>query len=288
MVTEDYRNTGEKTFMQHDFLRIFAIGLSLNQNNIRHRRVSRIIGLLNTADDHLLLTQGFRPNCDDIEALFILESSKNEIDHKICSAFTKWMQPFKESINYNQIGLIQVPKRFEKFVERIRELSAQDTPPKRLKERLFKHTDRVKHSYKGVRIRGWFRCNRTVVVAIKANGFCVINQPYHDHSSSGFHFTSSPRSTERIFPLDECLIMCYILLRDPTPLLLMNYETNENECQYCFCAHKNPFRFEQFDSCPVEEVEEGLWDEFFTNDPNDILPTTVVLTDESFSSDRFD
>ena len=249
-----------------------------------------------TADfgDDLLMTQRLKSNCVDIDKLHILGSSENKIDEKLYVAITQWMQPMKGRISPNQIGFIQVPDRFEMFLRHMRESSTEDSQPNRRYKRLDKLSDRVKHPYNVTIVRGWFRCSWERTLYIKANGFGVIKQRYNDQLSPGFHFSASALSTKRISPSDECLIMCYILLRDPSIVTIMTRDTNGSERQYCFCAdeksadeyrhciEKSP-PLEQSDSYSVEEMERELYDEFFTTDPHDILPVAVVRTKTSFN-----
>ena len=80
----------------------------------------------------------------------ILDPSKQRIDNEIFSRMSSWLGKSMQLTSYNQIGLIQDPRRSDEFVQRIHDASHQEKLSKRLEEL----RTAVKHPYKATIVRG--------------------------------------------------------------------------------------------------------------------------------------
>ena len=198
------------------------------------------------------------------------------------------VQELPERLNYDNIVFINNEDRYRIFLQQIMSAEHQkrehnqrftgdrQTPDEERKMfgRLNKLTRQVHHHWQVSIVRGWFTCSRAEGQRIEDKRKSIRETIY---------LKSSARYAAEIVDeneTNECLVMCYAIIRDPYPVILQN----GSPARYRFYSKGTPDqsnsssesrRTIDFGRKP-EEIEDGIYDEFVSDVPDDISYQVVI------------
>lgn len=164
----------------------------------------------------------------------ILQPVQNKIHSKLYSRILKWLGPLPNEIDIEKIELIHNADLYRMFLQQIKlterkeaqqdfrpNLDAETNPNERRKvlNHLQMLTQQVRHNRKASVIRVWHGCTRTTVPKLLSDGFAVLSKLDSGWFGSAMYFTSSAEYATKYTNHDGCLIMCYVVLLNPFPVI---------------------------------------------------------------------
>lgn len=236
----------------------------------------------------------------------ILEPERDDTHQRIFQKLLGWTQFINHLVRVTRIVLLDDPNRFKAFMKQMSTFSNKKTPNGLQStqsyltgdSRMNKVTNRVKKLARQVNgprsidiVRVWYTCQKIHAEEIIKNGFSGINRLRFRNPQKGICFSSSALCALQDLERDDCLIMCYLLVPDPYPVLIDNQSRKNLDSRYCFFNNQTHADYRQQSpslffgtnyrpsttNFTVTNSTDGLYDKFVTFDPNDVIPHAIIF-----------
>ncbi|CAF4173892.1 unnamed protein product, partial [Adineta steineri] len=226
--------------------------------------------------------------------------------HSPFARFVKdWMGPRKGGFEIETIEIVENRDKFNHFRQQIEIVESrqtqsvflpvfdEETNPKE-RQKVLKRLDglfkQVTHSRKANIVRVWHGCNKQLLPELLGEGFASLGQLDDGWFGKGMYFSSSAEYASRYCPKNEdaCLIMCYVLVLNPFPVIYDDAPEDVKPKQFRFYGRGNHRTFQ----ChyipvsgkeptmdfrpPLEGVDHADYDELVVFESANILPQIVV------------
>lgn len=235
-----------------------------------------------------------------------LEPERYGTHERIFRKLLGWTRSIDDFVRMTKIELVDDPDRFEAFMEQMKTFEKQKTQNRFRSTQgyqngdsvMTKLTDRVKKLARHVNgqpsidiIRVWYTCQKHHAEEIIKNEFFAINLFKLRNPQKGICFSSSALCAVQDMQPDDCLIMCYLLVPDPFPVLINNQSGRNSDRQYCFFNNQIHRDYQQQSLSSLRRANDrpsntilnttsntdGLYDKFVTYDPNDVIPHAIIF-----------
>ena len=236
----------------------------------------------------------------------ILEPERDDTHQRIFQKVLGWSRSINDLVHVTKIELVDDPDRFDAFMKQM------NTFEKQKKQGRFRSTpgyhngdsgmnkgaDRVKKLARQVNgqqsidiVRVWYTCQKIHAEEIIKNGFSGINRLRFRNPQKGICFSSSALCALQDMERYDCLIMCYLLVPDPYPVLIDNQSRRNLDSRYCFFNNQTHADYRQQSpslffgtnyrplntNFTVTNSTDGSYDKFVTFDPNDVIPHAIIF-----------
>jgi hypothetical protein len=257
----------------------------------------------------LRLTDTVYPNTESC----VLQSHKDRIHSKLYTQILKWIGPLPNDTDIDKIELVHNPDSYRMFLQQIKRtesrqneetfqprINAESNPTERKKvlDRLQSLTQKVHHNRTVPVVRVWHGCSRTTVSKLLSNGFAALSKMDRGWFGTGMYFTSSAEYAAKYTSSNGCLIMCYVLLLNPFPVISDDAPTGISSSNFRFYGRGNYSNYQchYIPVAPIGEdtywdfrpprggVQDAPYDELVVFQQADILPQVIVHLKPRFSS----
>lgn len=249
----------------------------------------------------LYLTDSTYPNTKSC----ILKPLENEIHLLLFNEIRKWIGPLPSEIDIDKIELVHNVDTYRTFLQQINRternrmrnefqphLDVETNPSERQKvlNRLQTLIQKVNHNRTAPIVRVWHGCKRNTIPALVSDGFAAISKLDNGWYGKAMYFTSSAEYAAKYTDLTGCLVMCYIVLLNPFPVISDDAPSTvpsktfrfygkgnyaNYQCHYVPVAPVNQNARWNFRP-PAHAVESAPFDEFAIFQQSDILPQAIV------------
>jgi hypothetical protein len=216
-----------------------------------------------------------------------------------------WLEPLPFGIDIDKIELVHNPQTYRMFLQQMNRTERQQTqdafqphldmesnPTERrnVLDRLQTLIQQVNHNRKASVVRLWHGCKRDIVSQLVSDGFAALSQLDNGWFGKAMYFTSSAEYAAKYTDPTGCLIMCYVVLLNPFPVITDDapplvpsktfrfYGTGNYanyQCHYIPVAPVNEDTWWNFRP-PPNGVQDATFDEFAIFQQSDILPQVIV------------
>ncbi|CAF1650480.1 unnamed protein product [Adineta ricciae] len=165
------------------------------------------------------------------------------------------------------------------------------TERQRVLDRLDSLCQQVSHNRQARIVRMWHGCRKNALPNLLSDGFATLGTLDDGWYGKGMYFTSSAKYAARYCPESGgCLIMCYIALLNPFPVVSADAPLNVSPTKFRFYGHGN-FKNYQCHYIPVSPIgsesamdyrppptgtDDAIYDELVVFQEPSILPQVVV------------
>ncbi|CAF4174038.1 unnamed protein product [Adineta steineri] len=150
--------------------------------------------------------------------------------------------------------------------------------------------EQVTHNRKANIVRVWHGCNKKLLPQLLSEGFASLGQVDDGWFGKGMYFSSSAEYASRYCPQNEdaCLLMCYVLVLNPFPVIYDDAPEDVKPHKFRFYGRGNHRAYQ----ChyipvsgekptmdfrpPLEGVDHADYDELVVFESANILPQIVV------------
>lgn len=260
----------------------------------------------------------YRQFQDDSFHILVIIMQDKSTPHETCqmkieSSVEKWMKPLPKDAEIDGMEFLHSRGRYAAFLRRILDLAAHHNPNsgfmhmpaaelinlgdyQKMIARFNTYRNETQHQHhKTVCIvRGWYGCSHAAMSEIARDGFTHMVKLGPREKDRGFCLKSSAKAAAKDAGASGCVIMCYMILRHAYPTVIGNRSTRttSNRFRYYSNGEHSPIQEEEegwknhirrWSSNPKSEtVDEGLYDEFVTDDPIEIYPQVVIYLRPTF------
>lgn len=235
----------------------------------------------------------------------ILKPSEDKTHAMIYEQMIQWLGPLPSSVAIDKIELVHNPESYRIFLHQLNRterkqsqpafqphLDSESNPIERRKvlDRLQTLIGQVQHNRDVSVVRVWHGCKREIAPELISNGFAALGQLDHGWFGKAIYFTSSAEYAMKYTNSSGCLIMCYVIVLNPFPVIsddapliipsrdfrfygrgnYLNYQ-----CHYIPVAPAFEGTLKNFRP-PANGVEHASFDEFAIFQQSDILTHAVV------------
>ncbi|CAF1237850.1 unnamed protein product [Rotaria sordida] len=161
----------------------------------------------------------------------------------------------------------------------------------RVLERLDKFCKQVTHNRRVRIVRMWHGCKKAILPNLLSNGFAALGTLDDGWYGKAMYFTSSAKyATRYCGETDGCLIMCYILLLNPFPVVAADVPLTVSPTSFRLYGKGNHKNY-QYHYIPVSPVggsdtwdyrpptsgtDDAMYDELAVFQETNILPQIVI------------
>ena len=248
----------------------------------------------------LRLTQTTYPNTTSC----VLQPQENENHTKLYNQILEWLGPLPSDVNVDKIELIHNTDLYRVFLQQMKriesrkahqdfqsDLDAESNPTERQKvlDRLKGLTQQVHHNQSVPVVRVWHGCSRKTVPKLLSDGFAALSKLDKGWFGTAMYFTSSAKYAAEYIGSNGCLIMCYVALLNPFPVIADDAPPGTSSKNFRFYGRGNYANYQchYVPVAPVDEmrcdyrpppsgVEDASYDELAIFQQADILPQVVV------------
>ncbi|CAF0899181.1 unnamed protein product [Didymodactylos carnosus] len=216
-----------------------------------------------------------------------------------------WLGSLPSSYKIDQIEVISNSARYRMFTGQMEvvenrqdqpafqpRLSEESSPKERLNvlERLDSLCNQVAHNRKARIVRMWHGCKREILSNLLSDGFATLGTLDAGWYGKAMYFTSSAKYAARYSGECGCLILCYVLILNPFPVVASDAPLNVAPEEFRFYGKGN-YRNYQCHYIPVSPVgnqrlmnyrpppagiDHAMFDELAIFQEANILPQIVV------------
>ena len=249
----------------------------------------------------LTLTESTYPNTMSC----VLKPSEDESHSKLYDQILQWLGPLPSTIDIDKIELVHNPESYRIFLHQLNRterkqtqetfqphLDSESNPMERKKVLEYLHTklQQVNHNRTAHVVRVWHGCKREIISPLISDGFAALGQLDNGWFGKAIYFTSSAEYAVRYTNSTGCLIMCYVVLLNPFPVISDDAPINASskdfrfygsgnysnyQCHYIPVAPAYPGAIKNFRP-PPNGTEDACFDEFAIFQQSDILPQVIV------------
>lgn len=235
----------------------------------------------------------------------VLRPNENRTHLKRYDEILQWLGPLPNETDIDKIELIHNTDLHRMFRLRIKlteskqkqkefqpDLNKETNPTEREKvlDRLHLLSQKVQHNRSASVVRVWHGCSRASVSKILSNGFAALSKLDDGWFGKAMYFTSSAEYAAKYTNSDGCLIMCYVLLLNPFPVITDDAPPSEHTSNFKFYGKANHSNYQchYIPVVPVDKdtswnfrpppngVQDAIYDELAVFQQDDILPQVVV------------
>ncbi|CAF0856478.1 unnamed protein product [Adineta steineri] len=215
------------------------------------------------------------------------------------------MGPRKGGFEIKMIEIVENRDKFNLFCQQIEivesrqaqsafqpQIDRETNPEERQKvlKRLDGLCQQVMHNRKVNIVRVWHGCNKQLLPQLLGEGFASLGQVDDGWFGKGMYFSSSAEYASRYCPQNEdaCLLMCYVLVLNPFPVIYDDAPEDVKPHKFRFYGRGNhrayqchyiPVSGEKSTMDfrpPLEGVDHADYDELVVFESANILPQIVV------------
>ncbi len=243
----------------------------------------------------------------------ILKPFEDNTHSMLYDQIIKWLGPLSSDIDIDKIELVHNPESYRMFLQQINRterkqtqvafqphLNTESNPAERKKilEHLQTLIHQVKHNRTAPVVRVWHGCKRAIVSSLISDGFAALGKLDNGWFGKAMYFTSSAEYAAKYTNPTGCLIMCYVILLNPFPVITDDappgvpsktfrfYGTgnySNYQCHYIPVAPVTEDTSSNFRP-PPNGVQDARYDEFAIFQQADILPQVIVHLKPGISS----
>jgi hypothetical protein len=241
-----------------------------------------------------------------------LRPEENQSHRKLYTKILKWIEPLPPNIDIDQIELIHNTKLYPMFLQQIKrteesqkqqefqpDLNEESNPTerKRVLGRLQTLTEHVHHNRAAPIVRVWYACKHTDISKLLSDGFAALGESDKGFGT-GMYFTSSGGYATNDMTPNDCLVMCYVVLLNPFPVITDDAPPGIPKTKFRFYGNRNHSNYQchYIPVVPIDEatswkylppprgVRHATYDEFVVFQECDILPQVIVYLKPRSSS----
>ena len=187
-----------------------------------------------------------------------------------------------------QIKRTEESQKHQEFQPNLNE-EKYPTERKKVLDRLKILTEHVYHNRIASIVRVWYACKRTDISKLLSDGFAALGESDKGFGT-GMYFTSSAGYATNGMKPNDCLVMCYVVLLNPFPVITDDAPPGVPKTKFRFYDNRNYSNY-QCHYIPVAPIDEATsWnylppkkgvryavcDEFVVFQECDILPQVIV------------
>lgn len=217
----------------------------------------------------------------------------------------KWLGPLSSDINIDKIELVHNPESYRMFLQQINRTERKQTQDpfrshldiesnpierKKVLEHLQTLIQQVNHNRTAPIVRVWHGCKRAIVSPLVSDGFAALGKLDNGWFGKAMYFTSSAEYAAKYTNPTGCLIMCYVVLLNPFPVITDDAPPGVSSKTFRFYGTGNYSNYQchYIPVAPVKEdtswnfrpppngVQDARFDEFAIFQQADILPQVIV------------
>lgn len=235
----------------------------------------------------------------------VLKPLEDKIHLFLYDQIKRWVGPLPSEIDIDKIELVHNVETYRTFLQQINRterqqqqkefqphLNIETNPVERTKvlNRLQTLIQQVNHNRKASIVRVWHGCKPTVVSQLVSDGFAALGKLDNGWYGKAMYFTSSAEYATKYTDPTGCLIMCYVVLLNPFPVITDDAPQNAPSKTFRFYGKGNYANYQchYIPVAPVSEtarwnfrppprgVEDAPFDELAIFQQSDILPQVIV------------
>ncbi|CAF4146263.1 unnamed protein product [Rotaria sp. Silwood2] len=233
-------------------------------------------------------------------------AEQNPLHSTFARCVKNWVGPLGNGFKIKAIDIIQNRDKFNHFrqqieiVERRMEqsvfqpnLNLENNVAEREKvlKRLQNLYNQVDHKRKAKIVRVWHGCDKEVLPKLLADGFSSLAVRNNGWFGKGMYFSSSAQYASRYCPEENpCLLMCYVLVLNPFPVISSDAPKYVKPIQFRFYGRGNHSTYQchfipvspvtdktsKMNFRPPERIDDARYDELVVFESANILPQVVV------------
>ena len=233
-----------------------------------------------------------------------LKPQENEVHRKLFTKILKWIEPLPPNIDIDYIEMVHNKELYRMFLQQIKRTEESQkqqefqpnlkeeinpTERKRVLDRLQSLTEHVHHNRSASIVRVWYTCKRTDISKLLSDGFAALGESDKGFGT-GMYVTSSAGYATNDMKPNECLVMCYVVLLNPFPIITDDAPPGVPRTKFRFYGSRNHSNY-QCHYIPVAPIDEATswnylpplrgarhaaFDEFVVFQEYDILPQVIV------------
>jgi hypothetical protein len=249
----------------------------------------------------LYLTDSTYPNTKSC----VLKPLQDKTHAMIYDQILKWLGPLPSDIKIDKIELVHNGESYRMFLQQINRIVRKQTqeafqphldmetnPTERRKvlDRLQTLIQQVNHNRTAPVVRVWHGCKRSIVSQLVSDGFAALGKLDNGWFGKAMYFTSSAEYAINYTDPTGCLIMCYVALLNPFPVITDDAPPTGSSRSFRFYGRGNysnyqchyipvaPVTAETSSNFrpPSSGVQDASFDEFAIFQQSDILPQVIV------------
>jgi hypothetical protein len=244
----------------------------------------------------------------------VLKPLQEKNHKKLYTQILKWLGRLPPNMDVDRIELVHNTDSYLMFLQQIKRTESRQTQPafqprldaetnpaerKRVLNRLQSLTQQVRHNRPSSIVRVWHGCHHTNVSKLVSDGFVALSTLDNGWFGKAMYFTSSAEYAAKYTNSNGCLIMCYVVVLNPFPVITDDAPPGVNSTNFRFygsCNYSNyqchyiPVANSEANTGldfrpPLSGVQDALYDELAVFQQADILPQVIVhLKPQSTSS----
>lgn len=230
----------------------------------------------------------------------------NQSHQNIVSHIYHWLDPLPNHREVDKIEYVFNAGRYRMFLGQLesienRQMQSVFQPALSLEDRcqerecVLKRLDKlyrqVEHNRKAKIVRMWHGCRQNILPTLLSDGFAALGTLDDGWYGKGIYFTSSAEyATHYCNNIGGCLIMCYVLLLNPFPVISADAPPNVSPTTFRFYGKGNyknyqchyipvsPVvnQYDMLDCRPPPSMTDAVYDELAVFQESTILPQIVV------------
>ncbi|CAF1108879.1 unnamed protein product [Rotaria sordida] len=246
----------------------------------------------------------------------ILQPLQNNIHSKVYNRILKWIGPLPDEIDIDKIEIIHNADLYRMFLQQIKRterrqtqpefkpnLNAETNPVERRKvlDYLQMLAQEVHHNRRVPIVRAWHGCRRANLPKLLSDGFAALSKLDKGWYGTAMYLTSSAEYAAKYTDYGGCLIMCYVVLLNPFPVITDDAPLNVSSSNFRFYGRGNYSNYQchYIPVAPVNKdthwnfrpppngVEDATYDELAVFQQADILPQVVVHLKSKTTSSNY-
>ena len=235
----------------------------------------------------------------------ILKPRENKIHAKLYDQIIGWLGPLPSEIDIDRIELVHNPESYRMFLQQINRTERKQTHEafqphlymesnaierSNVLDQLQTLTNQVKHNRSASIVRVWHGCKSSIVSELVSNGFAALSKLDNGWYGKAMYFTSSGEYAAKYTNPTGCLVMCYVILLNPFPVITDDAPVGVSSKTFRFYGTGNYANYQchYIPVAPVKEdtvwnfrpppngVQDARFDEFAIFQQSDILPQIIV------------
>jgi hypothetical protein len=235
----------------------------------------------------------------------VLKPLEEKSHSKLYTQIVKWVGPLPPNVKIDRIELVHNADSYLMFLQQIKRTESRQAQPeflphldkeknlverKRVLNRLQNLTQHVRHNRSAAIVRVWHGCHYTNIPKLLSGGFAVLGTLDNGWFGKGMYFTSSAEYAAKYTKSNGCLIMCYVIVLNPFPVITDDAPPDVSSTNFRFYGSGNYSNY-QCHYIPVANagastsldfrpppngVQDATYDELAVFQQTEILPQVIV------------